>query len=104
MPSLDATVQFTTAIYGIHAAGTVYRMDEVPIPVRQLLETALPTDEDVLRAIAADWLTMSYIPAQNRLMPGAKCQPTALRGHISQLDTMATPSSGQGTMVLRTAW
>ena len=51
-PSLDATVQFTTAIYGIHAAGTVYRMDEVPIPVRQLLETELPTDEDVLRAIA----------------------------------------------------
>ena len=52
-PSLAATVQFTTAIYGIHAAGTVYRMDEVPIPVRQLLETRLPTDEDVLRAIAA---------------------------------------------------
>jgi formylmethanofuran dehydrogenase subunit B len=52
-PSLATTVQFTTAIYGIHAAGTVYRMDEVPIPVRQLLETRLPTDEDVLRAIAA---------------------------------------------------
>ena len=52
-PSLAATVQFTTAIYGIHAAGTVYRMDEVPIPVRQLLESDLPTDEDVLRAIAA---------------------------------------------------
>jgi formylmethanofuran dehydrogenase subunit B len=51
-PSLAATVQITTAIYGIHAAGTVYRMDEVPIPVRQLLETSLPTDEDVLRAIA----------------------------------------------------
>jgi len=52
-PSLAATVQFTTAIYGIHAAGTVYRMDEVPIPVRKLLESDLPTDEDVLRAIAA---------------------------------------------------
>jgi formylmethanofuran dehydrogenase subunit B len=52
-PSLAATVQFTTAIYGVHAAGTVYRMDEIPIPVRQLLETKLPTDEDVLRAIAA---------------------------------------------------
>jgi formylmethanofuran dehydrogenase subunit B len=52
-PSLVASVQFTTAIYGIHAAGTVYRMDEVPIPVRQLLATKLPTDEEVLRAIAA---------------------------------------------------
>ena len=52
-PSLATTVQITTAIYGIHAAGTVYRMDEVPIPVRKLLETELLTDEDVLRAIAA---------------------------------------------------
>ncbi len=52
-PSLRATVQFTTAVYGVHAAGTVYRMDEVPIPVRQLLKTELPADEDVLRAIAS---------------------------------------------------
>jgi formylmethanofuran dehydrogenase subunit B len=51
-PSLQATVQFTTAIYGIHAPGTVYRMDEVPIPVQKLIETSLPTDKDVLRAIA----------------------------------------------------
>lgn len=52
-PPSSPTVQFTTAIYGIHAPGTVYRMDEVPIPVRKLLETELPTDEDVLRAVAA---------------------------------------------------
>jgi formylmethanofuran dehydrogenase subunit B len=52
-PQLAATVQFTTAIYGIHAPGTVYRMDEVPIPVRRLIESRLPTDEEVLRAIAA---------------------------------------------------
>ncbi|MBL9084722.1 MAG: formylmethanofuran dehydrogenase subunit B, partial [Planctomycetales bacterium] len=30
----DADVQFTTAIYGLHRAGTAYRMDEVPIPLR----------------------------------------------------------------------
>ena len=52
-PALAATVQFTTAIYGIHAAGTIYRMDEVPIPIRKLIDSDLPTDEDVLRAIAA---------------------------------------------------
>ena len=52
MPSLSATVQITTAIYGIHAAGTVYRMDEVPIPVRRLVSSALPTDDEVLLAIS----------------------------------------------------
>jgi formylmethanofuran dehydrogenase subunit B len=51
--ALDATVQITTAIYGIHAAGTAYRMDEVPIPLRQLLPTDYPSDEMVLHRIAA---------------------------------------------------
>jgi formylmethanofuran dehydrogenase subunit B len=50
-PPLAATVQITTAIYGIHAAGTVYRMDEVPIPVRQLISSSYPTDEAVLQTI-----------------------------------------------------
>jgi formylmethanofuran dehydrogenase subunit B len=49
----DATVQFTTAIYGIHAPGTAYRMDEIPIPLRQLCESDYPTDETVLRDLAA---------------------------------------------------
>ncbi len=52
-PAFAATVQFATAIYGIHAPGTVYRMDEVPIPIRKLMDTTLPTDEYVLRAITA---------------------------------------------------
>ena len=47
-PTLPATVQFTTAIYGIHAAGTAYRMDGVSIPLRPILSTSYPTDEDVL--------------------------------------------------------
>jgi formylmethanofuran dehydrogenase subunit B len=51
-PSLEATVQFTTAIYGIHAPGTVYRMDEIPIPLRQLAASRYPTDEKVLLAIS----------------------------------------------------
>jgi len=47
------SVQFTTAIYGIHAAGTAYRMDEVPIPLKAVLPSQLPTDDRVLRAIAS---------------------------------------------------
>ncbi|HEY3392013.1 MAG TPA: formylmethanofuran dehydrogenase subunit B [Lacipirellulaceae bacterium] len=52
-PPFDATVQITTAIYGVHAPGTAYRMDEVPIPLRRLVHSALPTDDVVLDAISA---------------------------------------------------
>jgi formylmethanofuran dehydrogenase subunit B len=50
-PPFDATVQITTAIYGLHAPGTAYRMDEVPIPLRRLVPSSLPTDDEVLTAI-----------------------------------------------------
>lgn len=49
--SFQPTVNFTTATYGIHRHGTAYRMDEVPIRLRPILETTLPTDAEVLRAI-----------------------------------------------------
>jgi formylmethanofuran dehydrogenase subunit B len=52
-PTISATVQFTTAIYGIHAPGTAYRMDGVSIPLRKILPTEYPTDDDVLNDIAA---------------------------------------------------
>ena len=45
-------VQFTTAIYGIHAPGTAYRMDGVPIPLRSIMKSTYPTDDEVLTAIA----------------------------------------------------
>jgi formylmethanofuran dehydrogenase subunit B len=44
-------VHFTTAVYGIHRAGTAYRMDEVPIPLRAVLESSLPSDEEILSSI-----------------------------------------------------
>jgi formylmethanofuran dehydrogenase subunit B len=50
-PPFDATVQITTAIYGMHATGTAYRMDEVPIPLRRLVPSSLPTDDEVLLKI-----------------------------------------------------
>ncbi|HEV7280613.1 MAG TPA: formylmethanofuran dehydrogenase subunit B [Pirellulaceae bacterium] len=42
------TVLIRTAVYGVHAPGTAYRMDEVPIPLKAFLTTTLPRDEDVL--------------------------------------------------------
>ncbi len=47
------TVRFTTAVYGIHRSGTAYRMDEVPIPLRALLETDYASDAEILEQIGA---------------------------------------------------
>lgn len=49
---LAPTVRFTTAIYGIHAPGTAYRMDEIPLPLAGFLPSDYPTDAEVLTHIA----------------------------------------------------
>ncbi len=46
-----AAVSFTVATYGINAPGTVYRMDDVPIPLRPAFESPHPSDYDVLSAL-----------------------------------------------------
>ena len=46
-----ARVHITTAVTGISAPGTVYRMDEIPLPLRPALKSPYPTDEEVLRRI-----------------------------------------------------
>ena len=48
---VEPTVQFTTAIYGVHECGTAYRMDEIPIPLRKVIDSKLPSDHWVLREI-----------------------------------------------------
>jgi formylmethanofuran dehydrogenase subunit B len=45
------TVRFTTAVYGIHCAGTAYRMDEVPIPLWPVLPASYRSDEEILTLI-----------------------------------------------------
>ncbi|HEX4129258.1 MAG TPA: formylmethanofuran dehydrogenase subunit B [Pirellulales bacterium] len=47
----SAQVAIATAPYGIAVGGTVYRMDDVPLPLRPALGSPLPNDEDVLRVI-----------------------------------------------------
>lgn len=44
-------VAFATSTYGINTAGTVYRMDDVPIPLRPAFESPYPGDEEILTAI-----------------------------------------------------
>jgi formylmethanofuran dehydrogenase subunit B len=50
-PLVAPTVRFTTDIYGIHRPGVVYRMDEVPIPLRAVLPSEYPSDREVLDGI-----------------------------------------------------
>ena len=42
---------FTVATYGINVPGTVYRMDDVPIPLRTAFESPHPSDYDLLVGI-----------------------------------------------------
>lgn len=44
-------VHITTAVTGISAPGTAYRMDEIPLPLRPALKSPYPTDEEVIRRI-----------------------------------------------------
>ena len=46
-----ARVHITTAVTGISAPGTVYRMDEIPLPLRPILKSPYPTDEEIVHRI-----------------------------------------------------
>jgi formylmethanofuran dehydrogenase subunit B len=64
-----ARVHITTAATGISAPGTVYRMDEVPLPLRPALQSPYPTDEDVIRKIReAVARKPSWLPKSNGQM------------------------------------
>jgi formylmethanofuran dehydrogenase subunit B len=43
-----ATVAFTTSTYGINTGGTVYRMDDVPIPLRPAFDSPYSSDQEIL--------------------------------------------------------
>jgi formylmethanofuran dehydrogenase subunit B len=46
-----AAVAFAVATYGIHTPGTVYRLDDVPIPLRPVLSSPLPSDHQILQRL-----------------------------------------------------
>ena len=46
-----AEVAFSVATYGINVPGTVYRMDDVPIPLRPAFDSPHPSDLEVLNGI-----------------------------------------------------
>ena len=50
-PIAAGRVTFATATYGIHTPGTVYRVDDVPLPLRPSLDSPRPSDVEVLSQI-----------------------------------------------------
>lgn len=67
-----ARVHITTAATGISAPGTVYRMDEIPLPLRPALASPYPTDEEVLRRIREAVLARpAWLPATSPTMTTA---------------------------------
>jgi formylmethanofuran dehydrogenase subunit B len=47
----EATVSFATAKFGLETGGTVYRMDEIPLALRPVLDSPYPSDAEVLREL-----------------------------------------------------
>jgi hypothetical protein len=46
-------VHVTTAVTGVSAPGTAYRMDEIPMTLRPGLKSPYPTDEQVINLLLA---------------------------------------------------
>jgi formylmethanofuran dehydrogenase subunit B len=51
MTTLLAKVVIPSAVYGIEAEGTAYRMDGIPLRVKKIVETSYWTDEKILEEI-----------------------------------------------------
>jgi formylmethanofuran dehydrogenase subunit B len=67
-----ARVHITTAVTGVSAPGTVYRMDEIPLPLRPALKSPYPTDEDVIRRIhQAVAKKPAWTPSARTILPVA---------------------------------
>lgn len=72
--SQTATVAFLTATAGIHTGGTVYRMDEIPLPLRPSLTTRHPTDVEILERIEHRVRELHAVATSNA--PLARAVPT----------------------------
>lgn len=53
----EPTVFLPSAVYGLHAEGVIYRMDNVPLVARQLVQSSLMTDEQILKRIMSQATT-----------------------------------------------
>jgi formylmethanofuran dehydrogenase subunit B len=61
----NAAVAFTVATYGINVPGTVYRMDDVPIPLRPAFDSPHPSDYEILKGIESrvqKWYARDGVP------------------------------------------
>lgn len=69
-PAIAPSVWITTAVYGVDLPGCAYRMDEVPIRLRQVRSSPYPSDDAILAEIC-----------------GGICEQQANRGPRTRLDS-----------------
>jgi formylmethanofuran dehydrogenase subunit B len=63
---LNPAVFIRTAQPGLHSAGTIIRFDGVPLPLRRIVDTSLPTVEDILKTFLAELGTASKLLTPGR--------------------------------------
>jgi formylmethanofuran dehydrogenase subunit B len=78
-----ARVHITTAVTGVSAEGTVYRMDEVPLPLRPALKSPYPSDEEIVRRIR------EAVAKKPAWVPEAESWRTSRRERDAKLATKA---------------
>ncbi|MEE9219829.1 MAG: formylmethanofuran dehydrogenase subunit B [Acidobacteriota bacterium] len=64
MTTKAARVVIPTAVIGIETAGTVYRMDGIPLPLTKVLDSDYPSDVEVLSRIIAGIRRRRNLPDQ----------------------------------------
>ncbi len=61
--SQHARIHITTAVAGISDSGTAYRMDSVPLPLRPILQSPYPSEQDVLHRLGKAVVARTDPPA-----------------------------------------
>ena len=100
-----ARVHITTAVTGISAPGTAYRMDEIPLPLRPALQSPYPTDEEVIRRIrpgGGGEAGLATVPARRRLPEAGRPSPQMAR-NVDSVREQESPRRESRTGFLRSA-
>ncbi len=79
----QAAVSFRVATCGINVPGTVYRLDDVPIPLRPVFPSPHPSDLDVLQGIERRVRELKSAGAVNDRVSAPRDRPCRISGPVA---------------------
>ena len=91
-----AAVAFTVATYGINVPGTVYRMDDVPIPLRPAFDSPFPSDFEILTGHRT---AREAAPRDGQRLAAQPRQPAAGDGIICEGDRGVQTASSRHSAI-----